>query len=292
MQEPITSLRDNSHFRRRYRLLALDLDGTLVNKRGEIQEADREALRRASSAGATIAIASGRMGATIQPVFETLGLDGPMIAYNGAMVKLARGAGRTTIFHQPVARDFAQSIVDFVYWFNAHAPESDHLHLNYYLDDLLYAHRPSVWSDRYHKQTGSIFHFVGDLRQFHGKCPTKLILMTHPERRDVFLQLLSYHLPGRVYLAKTWPEYHLEIMDAGVNKGVGLLALARHLGVRPEEVMAFGDAGNDAPMLELEGVFGVALASGTPEALEAADWVAPGCDECGVAAAIEAFFIQ
>ncbi|MBI2193480.1 MAG: HAD family phosphatase [Planctomycetes bacterium] len=281
----------DASFRRRYRLLALDLDGTLINRRGEIQEADREALRRTEAAGATIALASGRMGAAIQPVFDQLGLDGPIIAYNGAMVKLSGRAGRATIFHQPVHREFAQSIVDFVYWFNAHAPEGDRLHLNYYLEDLLYAHAPTVWSDRYHRQTGSIFHYVGDLRQFHGQSPTKLIVMTHPERRDILLQLLSFHLPGRVYLAKTWPEYHLEIMDAGVNKGVALLALARHLGIGAGEIMAFGDAGNDVPMLELEGVFGVALASGTAEAIEAADWVAPGCDDCGVAAAIQSFFI-
>lgn len=283
---------ETDNFRRHYRLLALDVDGTLVNHHGQIHEEDCAALHRAAEAGASIAIASGRMGASIEKVFERVELQGPTVAYNGAMVKLSEDGGGEVILHQPVPAEYAQTIVDFVYWFNEHAPEKDQLNLNYYLDDVLYADRPNIWNEKYHKQTGSIFHFVGDLRQFNGKTPTKLIMMTHPERREVFYQMLEWHLPGKACIARTHPEYHLEIMDAGVDKGRAILALAKHLDIRPHEIMTLGDAANDLPMIVLDEVFGVVMGNAEDAIKDSADWVAPSCDEAGIAATIEQFFIS
>ncbi|GEM_PF-180973 len=276
---------------RDYKLIAIDVDGTLVDHEGNIHPEDLRALRHAQDHGAVIAIASGRMGESIVQVFDRIEMDGPVIGYNGAMVKLPRQEGAEIIFHRPLSPEIAKSVVDFVYWFNSLAPENDQMHLNYYLDDVLYADRQCVWSDKYHRQTGSTFHYVGDLRQFNGKSPTKTIMMSHPERREVFYELFQFHFADQVYLAKTWPEYHLEVMNPHANKGEALLALAAHLEIEREEIMTLGDGSNDIPMLELEGVFSVAMGNGPDEVKQICDWTSRPCDEAGIAHALDSFFL-
>ncbi|MDA1140840.1 MAG: Cof-type HAD-IIB family hydrolase [Planctomycetota bacterium] len=276
---------------RNYKLIAIDVDGTLIDHTGNIQSEDLRALRQAQTQGATVAIASGRMGESISQVFDRIEMDGPVIGYNGAMVKLPRSEGAEIIFHRPLSPEIARSVVDFVYWFNGFAPEEDRMHLNYYLDDVLYADRQCVWSDNYHRQTGSTFHYVGDLHQFDGKSPTKTIMMSHPERREVFYDLFTYHFSDQVYLAKTWPEYHLEVMNPKANKGEALLALAAHMGIEREEIMALGDGANDIPMLELEGVFSVAMGNSSDEVKQVCDWTSRPCDEAGIAHALDSFFL-
>jgi hypothetical protein len=117
-------------------------------------------------------------------------------------------------------------------------------------------------------------------------------MMSHPERREVFYDLFTYHFSDQVYLAKTWPEYHLEVMNPKANKGEALLALAGHLGIEREEIMTLGDGTNDIPMLDLEGVFSVAMGNGPDEVKQVCDWTTKPCDEAGIAHALDSFFLR
>ena len=206
-----------------YRLLAVDIDGTLVDDRKELPEANRIAIQRAVDAGVRLAIASGRMIPRIEAVAERLGIDPIIIAYNGGKVVAPRSEGRELIAHSPLPADVAEFFIDYT-------KKSGHL-LNFYHEDLLYSEdggdRPR-FRDIYSTRTGAEYHLVADLRQFDGIAPTKLILLADQPERDRLHDQFRAELGDRAFITKSDPEY-LEIMAPGVNKGSSLHAHGRTL---------------------------------------------------------------
>ena len=259
-----------------YKLAAIDLDGTLLN--GEthaLSSVNALAVRRASDAGMTIVLASGRRWATIDAFAREIGLppQSPIIAYNGAMIRTHAG---DTWFHQPLPADASRTIVAFC---AAHGH-----HLNYYLHDELYVRDETAWARTYQKRTGSVPHVVGDLGRFDGEQPTKLLLIDTPETTDRLLAHFQAEFGDTLYVTKTEDEY-LEFMDPRVNKGVALAETARRLGMTAADCVAFGDSYNDLPMLEWAGL-AIAMGNARPELKAVADRIAPPADDDGVAAVL------
>jgi len=243
------------------RLIALDLDGTLLDDEKKVPDRNVEAIQEAARRGFKIAISTGRMVPRIEPIQDRLGVDCLVLAYNGGKVVGTRAEGRPLIRHKPVPADIAELFLDY-------SREHDLL-LNFVVDDLLFAEdAPSRrrFSDLYSRRTGAEYHFV-DLDAYRGKEPTKMILFGDEEdvlaRRDSFRAQLG----PRAYVTISEPEY-LEIMSPEVNKGEALRELAAHYSFDMSEVLAVGDAENDAPMLEVAGVsVAVANACETTKAL-------------------------
>ena len=108
------------------------------------------------------------------------------------------------------------------------------------------------------------------------------------EDRDAVWQAVAQQFPD--VEITTSIEKNLELNAPGVNKGTGLMMLARRLGLRPDQVMACGDSGNDLEMIRRAGL-GVAMGNSTRPVLEAADYVTLDNNHDGVAAAIEKFVL-
>jgi hypothetical protein len=251
------------------KILAIDLDKTSLTDGGDFSESDRTALREFAGAGNIVTIASGRMTDSILPFTRRLGIDSPVIAYNGGMVRDSVARGSATVFHEPLGPDDAARIVDF-------AVENGH-HLNYYLDDVLYARdEPSLkrFSHLYSAQTSSVYRFVPSLTVFRGSRPTKLIIIADPPERDRLYDELRTRIPTTVTLVRTNPEY-LEFMSASADKGRGLRALAEAYGVARGDIVAIGDGDNDISMLEYSGT-GVAVANAKDKVKAAAKLVTSG----------------
>jgi len=262
---------------RPYRLAALDLDGTLLDDDGAISPEDAAALVRFAQSGGLVALASGRMTDNIQPYYDALGLDGPTIAYNGAMARQARQEGGGTILHTPLPVPYADALLDYT--------REAQLHLNYYLEEALYARddpalRP--YADLYSRQTGAVYHFVPDLERFRGCEPTKLLIVTDPPRREELYQEWRARWGAEVTVMRTNPEY-LEFFHREAGKGRALEAVARHYGIAQALTMAFGDNYNDVSMMQWAGC-GVAVANAKDEAKAAADWVSPRTNNQGAVA--------
>ena len=250
----------------KFRLIALDIDGTLVNDEKRVPEANREALQRAVSAGFHVAIASGRMTPRIEPVAEQIGIDPVIIAYNGGKVVAPHSEGRRTLYHK----------------------------LNFYHEDRVFAEdgpRRRPFMDIYHRRTGAEYEVVSDLTQFFGITPTKLILLTETAERDRLCDHFREELAGQAFVTKSDPEY-LEIMADGVDKGRSLSTLGEHYGLSTDEMIGVGDANNDLELVRSAGL-GIAVANATDDLKAVADEVAEKSNnEAAVADIVERWLLS
>jgi len=276
--------------RRPFRLIALDLDGTLLNDAREISEEDAEALRRFARGGGVVVLASGRMTDNIRPFYERLEFDGPTVAYNGALVREPASVGGKVILETGLPARYADELIDYT--------KRERFQLNYYLDEKLYSRKDAElrrYAELYSRQTGAVYHFVPCLAEFKGSRPTKLIIVTDPtvaaakpdpRHRDELYGIWRHRWGAEVTVMRTNPEY-LEFYHSEANKGTALAAVATHYGIDRELTLAFGDNYNDSAMLKWAGC-GVAVANAQDEVRELADWVSPLTnDENAVADAIE-----
>jgi Cof subfamily protein (haloacid dehalogenase superfamily) len=263
-----------------YRLIALDLDGTLLHSETHaVSPANAAQIRRVLEAGVSVVLASGRRYHTVITYARQLHLPThtPLIAYNGALLRTVSGE---TLFHQPMPADAAQYLVRFC--------AAQNFHLNYYLNDEWYIREETPWSHLYRERTGSVPHITHDLTQFDGERPTKLLLIDTPTITDRLCAQFQQEFGDRLYITKTDKEY-LEFMHAGVSKGAALAQAAHRLDIPREACVAIGDSFNDIPMLEWAGL-GIAVGNAC-EALKAvAGQVSPCADEDGVAAVLAALF--
>jgi Cof subfamily protein (haloacid dehalogenase superfamily) len=257
------------------RCLAIDLDDTLLKTDLTIDEADQTAIRRAVAAGVKVILASGRMVQSIRPYAQLLGLNLPLIAYNGAIIQAA-GSG-DILYNSPVP---AQAAARVLLIFRQRG-----IHLNAYINDQLYMDELTSWGRDYAANAGVEPH-VGDLSRILSTGPAhKLLGVAASEQIDAIQAELECEFDGALQFVKSKPLY-LEILAPGVSKRKALEELAASWGLNRDEVMAIGDAPNDLAMLEWAGV-GVAIGNARDKVKQAADLVVADHDHQGVAEAIE-----
>ncbi|MDH7571299.1 MAG: Cof-type HAD-IIB family hydrolase, partial [Armatimonadota bacterium] len=221
---------------------------------------------------------SGRMHCTTTAYWRAMGLDTPIISYNGASVRFEESG--QILFNATLDPDLAREIVAVC--------AREGLQLNYYLDDQLYTARQTPWSNLYATRTSARFHVVGDLRTLVHRAPTKLLIVASPECVAELYPRFAARYGNRCYVTTSNAEY-LEFIPLGADKGRALSLVASHYGIPRERVIAFGDAHNDIPALKWAGL-GVAVANAQPEVKAVADRIAPSHDEDGVAVVLEDLF--
>ena len=260
------------------RLFATDLDGTVLIDRGVEGSHStprlQAALRGVQAKGITVCLASGRMHESIRHIGTAMGVGGPVISYNGAML---RGPADELWSHETLEPGLAAEV--------AALAQERGLPLNYYLDGVLYARKIQPWWDLYHGRTSSPMEPVDSHAGLAGRRPTKLLIHTSPEGVLALRRELEPRLAGRCQLMITADEY-LEFIPPKSDKGHALAALAARLGLHAGEVAAAGDGWNDLGMLQWAGT-GIAMASGRPDLHAHADHVVPGPEDDGLAAWVE-----
>lgn len=265
---------------RRIRLVAVDVDDTLVDDDLRIVKANAEAIRRARREGIAVTLATGRMYASLEHYARELGLDGmPLIAYNGAWVRDL--AGREYL-HRPLPKVLVLELVRLARELGAT--------LNVYVDDRLYVEEEGEPVEYYMSIAQVEAHRVDDLAAFVGALPedggsTKALMVVDEADAAALTDRLQAEYRGRLEIVRSKPRF-IEFTAPGVSKGEALRHVAAHLGVEQEEVMAIGDSYNDISMLQYAGI-GVAVRNAPPEVQAAADWIVAAHDEGGVAEALE-----
>lgn len=284
------------------KLLALDLDGTLLNSRGEIPEANRNAIRAAEERGVLVTIATGRRFRDGRPIGLQLELNAPLVTHNGALVKYADSL--ETVAASLLATETALEIVRVGKEFGGDALVSADPHGKGSLlydrvsDDNVPLQRYIRWAQSLHGSEAreAVMH-VSDLSDVLHEHETIHISFSGTcNRMSEMTDVLQRELGNTVTLLSTiYPRLDFALIDilppdASKGRGVEKLALLNQLG--PEEVMAIGDNFNDVEMLEFAGT-SVVMGNADPGLLERAEfYTTVSNDENGVADAIERFILS
>ena len=178
-------------------MAAFDLDGTLLNSEHTLPPKNREALGELAANDVLVVLVSGRMHRSIQPISDQIGLENPIISYNGAMVRHATTG--EVYHHTPVPADYAMAVIN-------DCVEQD-LHLNFCLNDELYVAERNAWSNLYETRTGVPATPVGDLRELAGETPTKMLLIHTPEKLQPLLDSFQTNYAKKLYVTQTQVEY-------------------------------------------------------------------------------------
>ena len=260
------------------KLFATDLDGTVLIDRGPLgchaTERLKAALRALEAGGVVVCMASGRMHESIRSIGREMGVGGPVISYNGSML---RDGSDVLLSSSTLDPALAGEIVELA--------EREDLPLNYYLDGVLYARRIQPWWDLYQGRTSSPMREVQSHRHLVGSSPFKLLIYSEAGRIAELKERLEPRFSSRCRLLITSNEY-LEFIPLGVDKGRALADLAARMGLRAEQTAAAGDGWNDVGMLDWAGT-GIAMEGGRSDLLDHADVVVPGPEHDGLAAWIE-----
>ncbi|OGP61134.1 MAG: hypothetical protein A2V67_09100 [Deltaproteobacteria bacterium RBG_13_61_14] len=263
-----------------YKLIVMDVDGTLVDCERRISTRNLQALQAAKQRGLKVTLASGRSYESITPFARTVGVNAPLILYNGCRVQDFQSRRIYEDHSLPLIQ--AQRALKLCAGYD--------LHVNLYIYDRVYIREVTGAAKASMQKDNVTAQAVGDLLAFLKEDPTKILLIGEPKLLQRFRReyLKGMTLPPELVLSE--PDY-LEILPAGVSKGSALLSICRRLDILPQEVIAFGDGPNDLEMLRYAGL-GVAVANAHPAVKAAAEFVTAANDEDGVAAAIEKFILS
>jgi Cof subfamily protein (haloacid dehalogenase superfamily) len=283
-------------------LLALDLDGTLLDSRGNISERNRIAIDSARERGVHVALVTGRRFRDSRPVALELGLDVPLISHNGALTKHA--ATLQTVSVLPLPLEAAREALQIGRRVDADALLSDdHEGLGVLVYDHIRggntaAHRYLSWARRIHgeEEGKRAVDHVTSLEDYLDHDPIHLSFSGGCDEMDQLEEILKTELGptvkvlGTKYLEQDFTL--IDIINPAASKGAGVAAAAAELGVVREEIMAIGDNYNDLEMLLFAGT-GVVMAN-APQSLREIAGLHPTASnrDDGVALAIEQFILN
>lgn len=262
------------------RLVAFDVDGTLVGRDLVISKGVRDAVARMREAGTAGCLVTGRMYRATLPFSRELGLDAPLICYQGAAI--VDPATDEVLEHTALANELVLELVAIT--------ERDGMHLQLYRNDEYYCEARNRFSELYASLSMTQPVVVPSLREAFAYSPaTKGLVIADEPVAARYVEKLRETFKGRANVTRSLPEF-VEVFDPSTNKGAALKFVAARLGVEMDRTVAIGDSWNDAPLLEAAG-FAVAMGSSPPELCAIADTVVGDVAHDGVAEAIEKYVL-
>ncbi len=259
----------------RIRIIAMDLDGTLVKGERGITSRVRRAIADARAVGLGITIATGRMFRSARHFAEDLQVTLPIICYQGSLVR--DPVTGVTYQHEVLPSEPAQAAVAFA--------RERGLHVNAYIDDELYMEADTPEGRFYAASSNVPITFVDDLAAAVTAGSTKLVFVMDELRVLDEIAEMDGRFGPTVQATRSHPRF-AEIVRRDVNKGRALARVAAVANVSPDRTMGIGDNLNDLDLVRAAGI-GVAMGDGDPRVVAAADWITGSYEDDGVAQAIE-----
>lgn len=266
-----------------YRMLALDLDGTLTTSQKHVSPRTRTAVHAAIDAGVNVVLASGRPLVGVAPVAQALELDrrgGFLACNNGSYI--VDWKTKTVLENLTVSRMAVE--------LSCQVARACGVKAICYDDTQAYSEDPSdpyVEQERFNNS--SVMTKVDDLAAFITWEPNKMMVVGEPAQLQPAFDKLSVLLEGQATVIRSEP-YFVEVVPPGTGKDIALIKLGGVLGVSRAQTIAVGDGYNDITMLDYAGL-AVAMGNAYDGVKPHADWVAPTNDEDGVAAVIDRFIL-
>lgn len=259
-------------------LIALDLDGTLLTDNKIISTRTKHTIAKAKEQGHIVVISTGRPFRASYDYYKELGLNTPIVNFNGAYVHHPLDSKWGT-HHSPLELATAQKIVRACFDFGVK---------NIYAEVMDDVYVREIDEDKKHIfEFGSPKIFTGDLLNILNDHPTCLLIDAHDEHSSAIRQHLT-DMHAEVIDHRKWgaPWPIIEIVKSGLNKAVGLQKISSHYNIPQERIIAFGDEDNDFEMIEFAG-HGIAMGNAIPELKSLANHTTLTNEEDGIALYLE-----
>ncbi len=268
-----------------YKLLVVDIDGTLINKEGNVSQENREALALVKDSGMHVSLCTGRSVKSCLSYINQLSLDSCHIFFDGALV--SRADLNEPVYMQTIDSEMVKQLVEY-----AHTRDID---LDFASVTRYFSER-ETWATDIKRKYFNIDTVIGDLTGLWDR--EKIIrvdfVITNPQQ-EAISALFVDHFMGRLQFTQAhsprFPDVNfINVTARGMSKGKALEALANHLGITLDEVVAVGDWINDIPLLTTAGL-GIAMGNAHEELKKVADHITLDVEEHGLAAAIREFLV-
>ena len=266
------------------KLIAVDIDGTLVNSKKEITPEVFAAIQDAKQAGVKVVIATGRPIAGVAKLLDDLQLrdEGDyVVTFNGALVQ------ETATGHEIISESLSyEDYLDMEF-----LSRKLGVHMHAITKDGIYTANRNIGKYTVHESTlVSMPIFYRTPEEMADKEIVKCMFIDEPKILDAAIEKIPVEFYERYSINKSAPFY-LELLKKGVDKGLAIIHLAEKLGLTKDETMAIGDEENDRAMLEVVGN-PVVMENGNPELQKIAKYITKSNDESGVAHAIRTWVLQ
>ena len=262
------------------KLVATDLDDTLLRSDLTISDRTVKTVQTAMNKGVIVTVATGRMFCSALPHAQRLGVNVPLITYNGALIKEAQ-TGRV-LYERSLEESTAAKILAI--------SRERGWYIQSYLDDVLHVEALNDNAQRYIKIARVTPVIDGDAFFTNPGRPHKMVLIAPADEMPGIQAEISRLFGDELHITSSKPTL-LELVHPDVCKGKAISFLAGHYGIKQEETMAIGDSYNDIEMIRYAGC-GVAVANAIAPVREAANAVTASHEEDGVAVAIERYVLH
>lgn len=263
-----------------YKLMAVDIDGTLLNSQGVLTEETKKAIISGVERGLIFTISTGRPIQGVEYLNRMLNLDLPFITYNGAMVVM--GKSKEILYEQRLSAENANRIMELGKEFGTT--------IIIWSDNKLFVTELNEKVQEYKGISNVEPIVVKDLHELLKTGVTKILWYDEIDKIEKYQSELGKYLSDSVNFHTSRPMF-LEFVDKNASKAIAMERLGEHFGIKRSEMIAVGDGYNDLSMIEYAGL-GVAMANSKDEIKEKADFVTLSNDEDGVAHVINKFILN
>jgi len=263
----------------KYKLMAVDIDGTLLNSRNELTWKTKFAIRQAVERGLIFTICTGRSIQGVQPIIKELGIDLPFITYNGAMIVM--GKSREILYEKKLSPEDSIAIIDLGLKFDTTVVA--------WVDNKLFVNKLNERAESYSKLNNTPAVQFTDPREIIEDGATKILWYDTAENINRFEKEMEEYLGDTVNFHTSQPVF-LEFVNKEATKANAMEALGRYFNVTREEMIAVGDGYNDISMLCYAGL-GVAMGNAPEEVKKIAGYVTCSNDNDGVAHVIYKYYL-
>lgn len=262
------------------KLVAIDLDGTLLNSRHALSARNRRAIESAQQQGVEVVLATGKTRHAAEDLIDSLGIDSPGIYMQGLITYNADGSVRTRIV---MAKESVSRVISLGEEFGFGAlVYSDNRTFAPRVDD--FAIKMTEYGEP-HVETVAAWPQLLDSFDIN-----KVVLYGEEDQVAALRGALDARLAGAVHVTRANVDGMIEVLPPNTSKGGAVKTLLEELGIDPSNALAAGDGENDIEMLQAVGI-GVAMGNATQMLKDVADVIVPNNDEDGVAIALEEFVL-
>lgn len=262
-----------------YKLIALDIDDTLLSVNMKLSEENRRAIEQARDMGVFVTLVTGRVYDSMTPICEAIGLkDMPVITMGGAQIQYYPSG--EIIYEKTMNESLVDHCIEFA--------KDNKVHIQCYQDGTFYYQQENV-NSRFYENRLNFKGVERDLSSIRFNNTNKCVIIAEPFVIEKLIPLARQEFGDKAQILRSYSRI-MEIYPPDVNKGKALAWLAEGLGVRQEEVLAMGDSSLDIPMIQYASM-GVAVSNAEQELINVANYVAPHADSSSVAHVIKKYVL-